>query len=152
MTYFEDLRKLVGHRRLLMLAATVLVLDSQDRLLLLKRSDNRCWGPPGGAVELSETVENAARRETREETGLEIQSLELLGVFSGPEGDYRYPNGDEVYIVSVTYLTRDSSPAISLSDEHTDWGRFPLDKLPSPISPPVIRILKKLTETLPATT
>ena len=75
MNYLGDLRKLVGHRPLLMVGATVLIVDDENRLLLLKRVDNECWGPPGGAVELGEVVEEAAKRETLEETGLEIGKM-----------------------------------------------------------------------------
>ena len=63
MDYLLELRKLVGHRPLLMVGAATLIVDEQNRLLLLHRSGNDCWGPPGGAVELGEVVEDAARRE-----------------------------------------------------------------------------------------
>jgi len=67
MDYLASLRRFVGHAPLLMVGAAVLILDDHDRLLLLKRSDSGCWGPPGGAVELGEAVEDAARREVSEE-------------------------------------------------------------------------------------
>src|SRR5512143_1278875 len=105
MSYLSELREFVGHRPLLMVGATVLVFDRQNRLLLLKRADNQCWGPPGGAVEPGEVVEEAARRETLEETGLEIGDLSLFGVFGGEDQFYRYPNGDEVYNVTIVYIT-----------------------------------------------
>lgn len=85
MGYFEGLRPLVGHRPLLLVGVANLIVDSYNRLLLLKRSDNGCWGQPGGAVEPGEIVETAARREVREETGLEVGEKSLFGVFSGPE-------------------------------------------------------------------
>lgn len=52
---------------------------------MLKRSDNNCWCFPGGAIELGEKVEDAAKREVAEETGLQVKALELFGVFSGQE-------------------------------------------------------------------
>ena len=65
-------------------------------ILLQKRSDNHCWGYAGGSVELDEVVEDAAKRELFEETGLIAEKLELFGVFSGKETHYVYPNGDEL--------------------------------------------------------
>ncbi len=144
MDYLLELRKYAGHRPLLMVGATLFVFDEQDRLLLLKRRDNECWGPPGGAVEPGEVVEEAAKREALEETGLELEELSLFGVFSGADQFYRYPNGDEVHNVTITYISRAQGGQVRISPEHTDWKYFPLAEIPSEISPPIIPILKKL--------
>ena len=136
-----ELRKLVGHRPLLMVGAAVLILDEQERLLLLKRSDNGCWGPPGGAVEPGEVVETAARREVREETGLELGELELFGVFSGPELFYRYPSGDEVHNVTIAYWARLDAGQVQLNEEHTAWNWFACGEIPENISPPIRPVL-----------
>ena len=146
MNYLGELRKLVGHRPLLMVGATVLVLDKDNRLLLLKRSDNKYWGPPGGAIELGETVEETARREVFEETGLKIVDSSLFKVFSGKEQYYRYPNGDEVYIVAIVYICKEFSGEIQLSSEHTEWGWFALSELPDEISPPVKPIIEEFEQ------
>ena len=78
--YIMDLRKIVGHRPLLQVGASVIVEDAQGRILLQKRADNHCWGYAGGSVELDEIVEDAARRELLEETGIraEAEEFELL--------------------------------------------------------------------------
>lgn len=72
MEYIQSLRQHNGHAPILMVGAAILIVDGQNRLLLMKRSDSGCWGPPGGAVEPGEVVEEAARRETLEETGLQV--------------------------------------------------------------------------------
>ena len=143
MSYLSGLRKFVGHSPLLMVGATAFVLNDKNELLLLKRADNHCWGPPGGAVEPGEVVEDSVRRETLEETGLKIGELTLFGVFSGADQFYRYPNGDEVHNVTITYLAHVLDGDIHISPEHTDWKYFALDEIPSEISPPIIPILKK---------
>ena len=143
MEYILELRKLVGHRPLLMVAAVTLIVDADNHLLLMKRSDNACWGPPGGAVEPGEEVETTARRETREETGLELGGLSLFDVFSGPDLYYRYPNGDEIYGVIVAYLARDWHGEVRLNDEHTEWRWFAAADIPEDLSPPIIPIIKK---------
>ena len=104
--YIMDMRKRVGPIPLMQCGASVIVLDGQNRLLLQRRKDNGMWGYAGGAVDLYERVEDAAARELREETGLIADQLELLGVFSGPELRYTYPNGDQVSIVDIVYLCR----------------------------------------------
>ncbi len=137
MDYLSDLRQLVGHRPLLMVGAATLIVDGQDRLLLMKRSDSGCWGPPGGAVEPGEVVETAARREVREETGLALGDLELFGVFSGPELFYRYPNGDEVYNATIVYRARRWTGQVQLNGEHTAWDWFARADIPEDLSPPI---------------
>src|SRR5512133_2544479 len=122
MDYIQQLRHYIGHRPILMLGAVTLVVDHDHRLLMMKRTDSGLWGIPGGAVELGEVIEDAAKRETSEETNLEIVEMSLFGVFSGPELYYKYPNGDEVYNLSIVYLVKEWSGEIQLNDEHIEWN------------------------------
>lgn len=134
--YIMDLRRIVGHRPLLQVGASVIVVDEQDRVLLQLRHDNHCWGYAGGSVELDEAVEAAARRELWEETGLTAGDLELLGVFSGPEMHYVYPNGDEVSNIDIVYICRSYSGVLRPQEGEVDeLCFFPLDGLPESISP-----------------
>ena len=137
MDYIQSLRQHIGHAPVLMVGAATRIVDEHNRLLLMKRSDSGCWGLPGGAVELGEVVETAARRETREETGLKIGEMSLFGVFSGPELFYVYPNGDEVYNVTIIYLARYRGGEVRLNDEHTAWDWFAPADIPENISPPI---------------
>ena len=99
-------------------------------------------------MELSESLEITARRETKEETGLEIGSLTLFNVFSGPELFYEYPNGDQVYNVTLVYLVNDFSGEILLCEvEHTEYKFFDLPALPEMISQPIKMILKQFVKT-----
>lgn len=106
MSYIMDLRKVVGHRPLLQVGASVIVVDKNGRILLQLRSDNNTWGYAGGSVEIDEKVEDAAKRELYEETGLIAKELTLLGVFSGKEMHNIYPNGDEVSNVDIVYICK----------------------------------------------
>lgn len=131
-----------------MVGAAILIVDEQSRLLLMKRSDSGCWGPPGGAVEPGELVETAARREVQEETGLDVGALTLFGVFSGPELYYKYPNGDEVYNVTIMYLSQDISGKISLNDEHTEWRWFASSEIPENLSPPIKPVIEEFKKSV----
>jgi len=143
MGYIEQIRKLVGRRPLMMVGATLLVHDAEKRLLLLQRSDNRAWGLPGGAVEPGERAEDTVRRDTLEETGLHVLAVELFGVYSGPELFYEYPNGDQVYNISIVFSANPKVEDIHLNREHIDWCFFPFQDLPDEISPPQQPILKE---------
>jgi 8-oxo-dGTP pyrophosphatase MutT (NUDIX family) len=80
--YIRELRALVGHRPLVLAVAGALVFDADGRLLLHRRDDNGLWGTSGGAVEPGESLEETARRELREETGLEVRLLDTIGTYA----------------------------------------------------------------------
>lgn len=101
-----DLRKVVGNRPLLQVGASVIVVDECGRILLQLRSDNNTWGYAGGSVEIDEKVEDTAKRELYEETGLIAKQLSLLGVFSGKELHNIYPNGDEVSNIDIVFICK----------------------------------------------
>lgn len=144
--YIKSIRKLIGHRPFL-LCGTGVIVYSKGKVLLQLRSDNNCWGYHGGAIELDEVVEEAAKRELFEETGLMANSLKLFGVFSGPEFHYVYPNGDEVSNVDITYVCEDfSGELISDNDEVNKLKWFDINDLPSNISPPERKQLLKFIE------
>ena len=119
-SYIMDLRKIVGHRPLLQVGASVIVEDKEGRILLQLRSDNHCWGYAGGSVELDEDVEEAAKRELFEETGLVAKELTLFGVFSGKDTHYVYPNGDEVSNVDIVYICKDYSGDLLCQEGEVD--------------------------------
>ena len=145
--YIMDLRTIVGHRTLLQVGASVIVEDSKGRVLLQQRSDNKMWGYAGGSVELDEKVEDAAKRELFEETGLRANSLELFGIFSGPETHYIYPNGDEVSNVDIFFICKDYSGELKKQeDELLDLKFFKANEVPKEISPPIKLALNKWIE------
>ena len=107
MNYIHQMRSAIGKQPLILAAAGVLIVDKDRNLLLQRRSDNGQWGIPGGSMELGETIEQAARREALEETGLIVNDLTLFDVFSGEAFRYSYPNGDRVEVVAVVYTAHE---------------------------------------------
>jgi mutator protein MutT len=143
MGYIEELRQLIGSRPLIMVGAGVIILDEHNRILLTQRSDNNAWSIPGGAMEPGETLEDVARRETQEEVGLIVEEMEFYAVFSGPELYYQYPNGDQVYNVTVVYVTRQVTGKLKIDEESQQARYFPLHDLPE-ISPPLRPVLAEI--------
>lgn len=142
MDYMMELRKLVGHRPLIMVGATMLLVNQDNEILLMKRTDNLCWGVPGGSIEPGETFEECVKRETLEETGILVDQIELFGVYSGEELHYTYPNGDEVYMFSAAYQSRITDPHVKLDiTEDSEYQFFKLNQIPEEVSPPIKPIL-----------
>lgn len=130
MNYVTELRKLVGHRPLILPGSVVLILNDHNELLLQHRADGS-WGLPGGIMELGESLEETARREVKEETGLDVGNLKLLNVFSGKDYYLKVPNGDELYSVTAVYVTNEVNGTIQIdNDESIDVQYFKLDELP----------------------
>lgn len=148
--YVKEMRKLVGHRPLILCGASVLCLDGAGHVLLGRRADNHLWSYAGGALELDEVVEDCARRELYEEMGLTAEELEFFFVNSGPEAHYVYPNGDEVSNFEIDFLCRrwQGEPR-PLDGEMEELRFFTLDEIDlTQVSPPNRRVLKRLMETM----
>lgn len=140
--YILELRKVLGHRPLLQVGASVIVENEKGEILLQKRADNHCWGYAGGSLELDEVVEDAAKRELLEETGLIALEMELFGVYSGKDTHYVYPNGDEVSNVDIVFLCKSFCGELKCQESEVEELRFfAPDAIPEKISPPVRRAL-----------
>jgi ADP-ribose pyrophosphatase YjhB (NUDIX family) len=98
------LRAAVGHELLVLPSASVLLTDSEGRILLsLPAGHTDGWHIIGGAVDPGESPEHAAVREAREELGVGVRVRRLIGVFGGPEYEITYPNDDVVAYVTACY-------------------------------------------------
>ena len=102
--------------------------EGRRELLLIQRKNEpymNCWALPGGFLDMGETLEQAAERELKEETGLEINSLRQLGAFSKVDRDPR------TRVISVAYFAELASGQTAIAaDDAQDVGWFNLDKLP----------------------
>ncbi|MBU2548457.1 MAG: NUDIX hydrolase [Proteobacteria bacterium] len=104
------------------LAACGLVVR-QGRVLLMKRArppEKGSWCLPGGFVDRGETLEGAAVREVGEETGLDVETTGLYGLYSYPD----YP------IVVAIYRTRIMGGELAVNEESLEAGWFGPDRLP----------------------
>ena len=88
--YIKELRDKMGHQTLLIPHSVVVLLNENNEVLLEERSDDGYFDFPGGAIDLKETMEEAAKRELYEETGITAIELELVKVYSGEITHYTY--------------------------------------------------------------
>ena len=144
-SYIMDLRKLVGHRTIIQCAASIIIENEKGEILLGKRTDNKLWGYSGGSLEIDEKVEDCARRELFEETGLTAEEMEFFMVNSGPEVHYVYPNGDEVSNIEIVYLCRRYHGQLKPQEDEMSELRFfrPEEIRIEMISPPIRPVVSR---------
>lgn len=77
MSYISEIRKKIGHDLLIYLGAGVIVYQD-NKILLQLRQDNQTWALHAGGIEIGEEIEETARRELFEETGLIAEQLDFF--------------------------------------------------------------------------
>jgi 8-oxo-dGTP diphosphatase len=107
----------------------VVTRGPKPKVLLIRRKHDPfagCWAIPGGFVEMDETLEAAARRELKEETGVSVDRLEQLHAFGDPGRD---PRGRTI---AVAYWTRVHENRVKphADDDAAEVGWFPLHRPP----------------------
>ncbi len=127
MDYIHDLRKLTGPRKLILNCAGALIIKD-GRILFQRRTDNGKWGLIGGLLEMNETYEEAALREIREETGLEVRLESFLGIFHNH--DMVWNNGDAAQVISAYYTARIVSGEPRIDGESYELKFFGKDEIP----------------------
>jgi 8-oxo-dGTP pyrophosphatase MutT (NUDIX family) len=118
-------------------SVSAVIFDGRGRLLLQQRSDGGQWGLPGGSVEIGESVHDAVIREVREETGLQVTVLRLVGVYSEPALQVvRYPDGNVWHYVNVCFECTVRGGELTTCDEtlalrYVSPARLPATMLPN---------------------
>src|SRR6185295_10926685 len=105
-SYLKTVREKVGSTLLVVPSVTGLVLEPDDRVLMVRHSNGNVWVAPGGAVDPGESPQDAVVREVWEEAGVHVEPIGVCGVYGWPESHVRYANGDEVTYVNTVFLCR----------------------------------------------
>ena len=128
--YFDDPNAPKAQR--VVPAVTAFVVNDQGELLLERRSDNGRWGMPGGALEIGENLAGAVVREVREETGIDVEVLGLVGMYSNPGHVIEFSDGEVRQEFSLCFRARPIGGSLSVSSESFEvrWiPRVELDAL-----------------------
>lgn len=112
------------------------ILPRDGKILLQRRSDNGLWGLPGGSLEKGESVTAAIVREVQEETGLQVEVVRLIGVYSDPAFQVvRYPEGKVVHYITSFFECRILGGELATCEETLDLGYFDPRDLPEDLVP-----------------
>ena len=101
-----------------------IVVNDEGHLLLICRTDNDNWSLPGGAIDLGETVRQAAVRETLEETGIESEITGISGIYSDPSHVIEYTSDGEIrqeFTITLTAREIGGVPTPSSESSHVRW-------------------------------
>lgn len=116
--------------------AAAIIFNEQGQILLQKRGDNGLWGLPGGGHELNESLSQTVLREVREETGLDVAIVRLIGIYSDPANTtVQYPDGTRIQFVSALFECQIVSGTIKLCDESLALEFHDPRQLPEPFVP-----------------
>jgi ADP-ribose pyrophosphatase YjhB (NUDIX family) len=130
-SYVGKLRKKIGNDKIIVAGARAIIRNQKGEVLLIRRKDTGRWGMPAGSLELGDSVTDAVKREVLEETGLRVISCRPIAIYSDPKYSVTYPNGDQVQIFAMVFIVDEwDGELVRETDETSDIGFFPLDKLP----------------------
>ncbi|SHJ90781.1 ADP-ribose pyrophosphatase YjhB, NUDIX family [Hathewaya proteolytica DSM 3090] len=125
MDYVKYIREKVGHEPINLTGVNVLIINENNELLLQNRGTfPKVWGLVGGVTELGESLEETAKREAKEETGLHIEEVSLLGTTSGKKCFMKFPHGDEAYFITIGYIVKKYSGELLVDGVETKELRF----------------------------
>ncbi|BCJ50424.1 NUDIX hydrolase [Actinoplanes sp. NBRC 14428] len=111
-------------------SANVIVTNDAADVLLIRRSDNGNWALPGGAMDIGESLPEAAVRETREETGIDVEITGLVGIFTDPRHVILYTSDGEVrQEFSVVFAARPVDGKLTTSAESTEVRWVPVPEV-----------------------
>ena len=129
--YVQWIRRQVGAQKILLVSACGLVLNESGQILWQLRGDVKRWALPGGMLEMDESLPDCVAREVWEETGLTVQPQRLLGVYSSPDYEVTYPNGDQAHSVTVCFVCHITGGSLTADgQESLDLAWFSPDSVP----------------------
>ena len=105
-------------------SVNVVVTNDAGEILLIRRTDNDNWAVPGGAIDLGESVAQAAVRETREESGIECEITGIVGIYSDPKHVLLYTSNGEVrqeFSIVLTARPLSGQPTPSSESSEVRW-------------------------------
>jgi ADP-ribose pyrophosphatase YjhB (NUDIX family) len=105
-------------------SVNVVVVNDAGMILMIRRTDNDNWAVPGGAIDLGESVAQAAVRETREESGIECEITGIVGIYSDPKHVLLYTSNGEVrqeFSIVLTARPLSGQPTPSSESSEVRW-------------------------------
>ncbi len=131
-SYIRNIRAKIGNDKLIHPAARILVENKQKEVLVIMRRDHGQMGIPAGALEENETIAECIIREVKEETGLRLTHVKVIGISSHPALEsVSYPNGDQIQYCTIEFYSNQWEGEIQVEDteevsvaKFVDWSEL----------------------------
>jgi ADP-ribose pyrophosphatase YjhB (NUDIX family) len=104
----------------IVVAVTAFVQDEQGRLLMIRRTDNDMYSIPGGAQDVGETIGHTVVREVKEETGIDVEPVDVIGIYSDPAHVIAYTDGEVRQQFSICFRARPTGGELRTSNESSE--------------------------------
>ncbi|GAA0946647.1 NUDIX domain-containing protein [Kribbella koreensis] len=112
-------------------STNVIIENEAGELLMIRRSDNGNWAIPGGAIDLGESLAQAAMRETKEESGIDCEVIDVVGIYTDPKHIILYTsNGEARQEFSIVVRARATGGELTPSSESTEVRWISRSELP----------------------
>ncbi|MEA3319660.1 MAG: NUDIX domain-containing protein [Bacillota bacterium] len=122
--YYRKLREKVGTDLLLLPSVAAVIRNDKSEILFQYPRNSDDWSFPAGAIEPGESPAEAVVREVREETGLEVEPINIIGVFGGKEFRHTYANGDRVEYQVTVYECKIISGTLEAMDGESEILKY----------------------------
>ncbi|MER7536346.1 NUDIX domain-containing protein [Streptomyces sp. NPDC097704] len=98
-------------------SVTAVARNEAGAVLLIHKTDNGLWALPGGGVDVGESVAEAAVRETKEETGFDVEVTGLVGIYTNPAHVIAYDDGEVRQQFSICFTAKITGGDLRTSSE-----------------------------------
>ena len=115
--------------KILVGCSAIIFDDTQQKMLVTKRTDNGQWCLPGGRIDPRENVAECCIREVLEETGLHVKIKRLTGIYSNPNILVKYSDNSLNHSVTLSFEVEVIGGKLGLSSETTDYGYYSFDEM-----------------------
>ncbi|KAA0546308.1 NUDIX domain-containing protein [Bacillus sp. BGMRC 2118] len=130
-SYVGQLRKAVGHQKLIIPSIRAVIKDRDERILFVDRKGENRWGMPSGSIELNESIYETLNREVKEETGIDVIQATLIAIYTAPHKSTVNLFGDEYQMFEFLFLVDEwEGSLLKVTEETSNAKFFSLDALP----------------------
>lgn len=109
--------------------AAAVAIVNDNRILMLKRTDNSKWTLPGGTLELNESLIDCAVREVKEEAGINVVVKDIIGTYTDPNIRIEYSDGEVRREFTIVYYGESNTTTIEIDNESTEYKWISIDEV-----------------------